>query len=387
MPSSRRLRRLRVEAPAGGTNIGPAVRHRILPGRLSGSFLRAGAKGLTATLLAGALAGLLAGCSTSPPAAIVNGEVITQAQLDAQLQAWASSPAYVQSFNAQMLERAEELEQQGETDVQAYTVRGDGSGPGVYGIVWAGVVELSNMITAVAVREYLDSHKEAPSAVQVAAAWASEDASNPTLWEQLPPEARTTAAQEDANNALASGKPTNSATDEKFYKAQEVYYWSQVCLTVVDASVSAPGGGIDLSASKKEAEELVSQLSGHPGASGARVTSGARYCLSPEQLIEQQAAFRQQVGALAPGMATAIRQSYGYEVVQVRARTTIPYSQEIAEDVEILAVHGGSQAPAAEPAVIAILKAAKVEVNPTYGSWVSVVPAGDVPEVVPPGSS
>ena len=90
-----------------GANIGPAVKPPVLARRsrrrLAATWRRASWRARTTPLAVVAVAGVLgsglSACSTSPPAAMVNGEVISQTELSQNLQRWSSSPAYVASFD------------------------------------------------------------------------------------------------------------------------------------------------------------------------------------------------------------------------------------------------------------------------------------------------
>ncbi len=124
------------------------------------------AKALTAVVMAVTLAGALSSCSASPPAATVNGQVITQGQLDQWLEAWSSSPVYVQAFEAASAAESEEAASQGEQQ-PAFSVQGTGSGPGDFGLVWT-TGRLSLLVSASAVHQYLERRGEAPSALEVA---------------------------------------------------------------------------------------------------------------------------------------------------------------------------------------------------------------------------
>jgi hypothetical protein len=340
-----------------------------------------------------ALAGALSSCSASPPAASVNGQVITQGQLDQYLEDWSSSPAYVQDFQAASQQEAQMAASQGQTE-PAFTVQGTGSGPDDFGLVWT-TGRLSLLVSAAAVHQYLERRGEAPSRLEVAAAWASEDAADPEVWQQLPAPLRSEVAVQDAEHALIEPRLSALKADESLYKAYTSDFWTQVCLRTVDVMVPGPGGGIDMAASRKQAEAIVGELNGTATAASApRVTSGALYCLTPEQLIDQAPAFRQQVGGLKTGQAVAIAESYGYEVVQVRSRAVIPFDDAVAADIEIVVAASNGQAPAwpvvgegTDTTLIQILKAATVDVNPLYGSWTTALPAPYVPQVWPAGAS
>ena len=115
----------------------------------------------------------------------------------------------------------------------------------------------------------------------------------------------------------------------------------------------------------------------------AGTAGGSRFCDSQEQFLQRGKAYDDAVGTLPVGQAVAVRRSYGYQAVKVLSRQVIPYSAEVADDIEVVAVHGGAEAPpTGDTKVIAILKAAKVSVNPTYGVWDTSVPAPYAPQVL-----
>jgi hypothetical protein len=331
--------------------------------------MRAGAKPVAAIALAGLLGGVLTSCSTSSPAAIVNGQTIGQAQLNQYLEAWADSPAYVSSYDdsaeEQYSEQVQEAESEGESaqDVSPPgLVEGNGTGPAVYGMQWA-TTEIRLLITQVAVQQYLAKHGKAPTPDEVAASWASQYAVDPAVWLQITAQARTGATEWVADHAQIDTKASNPKEDKQFYESELSYFWSQVCLATVDISVDN-NGKVDMAASKKQADAVANELSGAKGGVQPPVTSGARYCLSPEQAIGQPAQFRELLGVLHAGQATSIRENFGYEVVQVISRNTIPYNNEVAAIIDIVAVT--SQSGTSDPKVNSILSAAKIEFNPAY---------------------
>jgi len=330
---------------------------------------RAGAKPVATIVLAGILGGVLSSCTTSSPAATVNGQTITQAQLNEYLEAWAGSPAYVQSYDQaaeqQYSEELQQAQEQGESPQDIAPpglVAGNGTGPAVYGMQWA-TSEIRLLITQVAVQQYLAKHREAPTPVELAASWASQYAVDPAVWLQITAQARAGAAEWDADHAQIDAKATNPKEDKQFYKSEQSYFWSKVCLATVDISVDS-NGQVDMTASKKQADAVANELSGLKGGERVPVTSGARYCLSPEEVIEQPAEFRDLLGILPPGQAAPLPENFGYEVVQVTSRSTIRYNNEVAAVIDIVAVRGESQT--ADPKVSSILSAARIEFNPAY---------------------
>ena len=317
----------------------------------------------------GLLGGALTSCSAASPAAIVNGQTITQAQLNDYLEAWAGSPAYVQSYDqsaeAQYSEQVQEAQSEGESaqDVAPPAfVEGNGTGPAVYDMQWT-TTEIRLLITQLAVHQYLDKHREAPTPVELAASWASQYAVDPAVWLQITAQARAGAAEWDADHALIDTKLTNAKEDKQFYKGEQSYFWSKVCVATVDISVDS-NGQVDMAASKKQAEAVANELSGVKG--GPRYLSRAgpatAYHLSRQSNSRRSSAISSARCALAK--QRRYRENFGYEVVQVISRDAIPYNNRVAAIIDIVAISGQSQS--SDPKVNTILSAAKIEFNPAY---------------------
>jgi hypothetical protein len=195
---------------------------------------------------------------------------------------------------------------------------------------------------------------------------------------------------------MVQAKPPILASAEQFYKQNLPSFWSQVCLTSIDVSVPGPNGTIDMTASQKQAEAVAAELTAaSAGGATPTVGNGARYCLSPEQWIVEPAAFRQVVYGLAPGKAGMVAQSWGYEVVQVRSRTLIPFNSQVASVIGVVALGAGPtaytwpvQGDVSGTGLTRILKAADVKVDPAYGSWTTALPSPPyIPQVWPAGQA
>ena len=350
------------------------------------SLRRTGARPLAGAGISAVVAGaFLSGCGTAPYAATVNGEAISVQELAAHARDWASSPAFVKYQDSQFLAQEAQAQAQGQTNVPNNTVEGNGTGPNVYGMYWT-TLQLSNMITAVAVRQYLAARSDLPSTTQVAAAWSAEWADNPTIWSEVGQAARTDGATYDAYRAQLL--PLSDAkADAQFYAAHRAYFWTSVCLLEDDVAVSGRGGTVDMAASRTQAEQVAAQLTANPSAPPGSVSGGSRYCLSPEQLLARRAGFEAKINSLAPGHVALMRENWGYRVVLLTSRSQIPYSRAIAGDIEVVTTAGGAQGqPNSEPRVISVLKAARVRVNPAFGSWAANLPSPYAPQVLPPGA-
>ncbi len=134
---------------------------------------------------------------------------------------------------------------------------------------------------------------------------------------------------------------------------------------------------------------------GASGSAQAASTGGAQFCQSPQQLIQQSAPFAALVSSLAPGKAGIIPESFGYQVVLVRSRTVIPFDATVAAVINVVSLGAGIsatswpvQGDANSTGLTTILKSAKVQVNPAYGSWTTALPAPPyIPQVWPAGES
>jgi hypothetical protein len=321
---------------------------------------------VTGLLLVAGLGVGLSGCGTAPAAAIVNGQKISVQQLDQQMSEWASSPAYRKIYDQSSIQQAL---QSGNSNPQGVTVEGSGTGNEVYGRQWA-AMELTLMIDAAAVRQYLAAHHEAPTSQQVAAAWASEEATNPQMWEQLSPQARTQAAQQDAQAALLYGKASSGTADEQFYKRHQADFWSQVCLARSDVVVSGPNGTVNNAASRRQAESEAQAWSGAGQSSGAP-QSAAQSCDSGEQLLQEGEGFFKTMNGLPVGATAAIPANPGYQVVKVLSRQTIPYASWDATDIELVSQRNGNhfEFPISEGGIDKVVNRAHVSVNIAYGAW------------------
>ncbi|HET9059789.1 MAG TPA: hypothetical protein VFN61_07695 [Acidimicrobiales bacterium] len=321
---------------------------------------------LAGVLVVAGLAGGLSGCSTAPAAAVVNGQKISVQQLDQQMSDWASSPDYRLVYDQNSFQQAQ---RSGNQNPQGVTVEGAGTGSGVYGRQWAST-ELTLMIDATAIHQYLAAHHEAPTSQQVAAAWASEEAAAPQLWQQLSPQTRTQAAEQDAQAALVYGKPVSVAADQQFYAGHEADFWSQVCLARTDVVVSGANGNVDNSASKRQADSEAKAWSGTGSGSGAP-QGAAQSCYSGEQLLERGVGYFRTVSSLPVGGTAAIPAQPGYQVVKVLSRQTLPFAGWDATVIELVSQHNGNhfQFPIGEGGIDNLVNRANVSVNIAYGAW------------------
>jgi hypothetical protein len=316
-------------------------------------------------------AGALSACDASPVAASVNGTVIHQSTLLQQLTWWASSPDYIGAYNAQAAQEAQANNQQTSPQVL-------GDGTQTYGLQWT-TQQLTSMIVQTAIEQKLASEGKAPTAEQYNAAWSAEWANFSNAWRQFPEALRTTVAQRDADQAVL-GTTGNASSEQAYYKDHVADFFSQVCVRT-----AAVTGGLS------QARAVASTL-----ASKNTVTAdsaGVVTCYTPEQLIEQPAAFTNQVVGLKVGQVGAPQAaSFGYNVSRVTSRTVLAYNQTVANVIGIIEQGGSTQQSISDAKVIGLLKADKIHVDPGIGTWVTntqyppfILPAGEQIQSAPSG--
>jgi hypothetical protein len=268
-------------------------------------------------------------CDTSPYAAKVNSDVIKSSSLNAELAQWAGNQAYVTDFNSS------NSSAQGGSGT---TVAGDA--PGTYSTAWVAQI-LTDMIAASAIHQHLVDTNQLPGPELLAAARSLYQSVN--YWSQFSPAFRDTLTQRLAEEATFAPVPTGSAlaSVNQGYQQIKQYFYNEVCVR-------------EASAFDKAAAQAIT-------ASGS--VSGPTVCYTPIQLEDYPAAFRNAVTSLAVGaVSQPIQTDYGYQVVQVVSRQEQGFNPSVQK---VLSLVGGS----APDALTAVLRQAKVSVNPAYGSW------------------
>jgi hypothetical protein len=218
----------------------------------------------------------------------------------------------------------------------------------------------------------------------VTAAWDAEDATAPGAWRGFTPQLRSTLARADAEHALIETKLSGASGDKSFYDKNRANFWSQVCVSEVDLSQAGPNG-VNMNATKAEAEKLVSQVNSGASGAAASITSGQYYCLNPEQLIQRPPNFANSVGPAAVGKAVAVANQGGYQVVLVRSRSLVPFDQATEMVVDVVSSLGGYQGVGYnDTPLIDLLKEADIKVNPEYGAWDGTPPSPYAPQDLSP---
>lgn len=286
------------------------------------------------------------GCDSSTYAAVVNGQVITQTAFQAELAARVSNKAYVTA-----------LDQQGAQS----NLTVEGQAPGSYSAAFS-VFILGQLVQADAIHQYLEDHDQSPSASALAAARSIQELQFGAAWQAFPTAVRNQLVMALAERAEVEPQPTSTDIDQAAFTANEAWFFARVCTRLITVGVAGRGGGIDFAASAAMARQI--QAGYRPGQSGGLVT-----CFTPAQLEQRSPAFFSKVLALAPGRAAAPeRVKDGYTVLAVDSRVMQVFGPGTAAVLNYV-LNLNSSSTDSTPALIKVLAAANIKVNPTFGSW------------------
>ena len=282
-----------------------------------------------------ALSSVVTSCDTSPYAASVNSQVIKKTALDAELGAWAGNKQYVSAVDSS-------------SSSSGVTVVGDA--PGTYNNGWVSSI-LTNIVMATVVHQRVVSTGRRIDGTAMEAARAVSEISQ-IGWDSFPASFRDTLVLRLAEDAAVTPLAVNSQTLGEVYSQYRQYFFTRVCVRQAAAFSSA------------QASRLSSE---------ARI-AGIAVCYGQADLESQPASLRNAVMTLAVGKVSApLRTAYGYVVLQVSSRQSIPLSIELQRTISVAILNAQGLS---NNAVNGLLIKAKVKVNPAFGTWSSgqVVP-------------
>jgi hypothetical protein len=280
-------------------------------------------------------------CDTSPYAAEVNSQVIHQAELNAELGAWARNPVYVSSYNSASTNG---------------TVAGDA--PGTYNTTWVAGI-LSGMVDASVVRQQVVATGKMPSSASLAAARSVNEIGQ-VGWSDFSAAFRDVLVSRLADEAVLTPVAVPQATMLSAYHQYLPYFFLQVCTVSSSAFNAGQAAGI--------------------AAHG--VPNGVPFCYDQSLFEAQPPAFQHAVVSTQVGkVAAPIKTSYGYQVVKVTSRAVQPYTPELQQVLSLVINSGQGNA---NPVITGLLAKASVRINPAYGTWSSLQVK---PPAVPNGGS
>lgn len=315
-----------------------------------------------------------AGCDSSPVAASVDGSLIKQAALRAQMRGLASSPEFVQAWDS------------------SFSVPVRGSSPGTFSLAFSAST-LADLITATALRQHLAAtHQTVDPAIS--ATVRGYYALTAAGWFQFSPALRDELVAQASDTVAVQPDPGDLSLARQYLSdpTKQAYFFTQVCVRTVTATVPDGNGGVDFPASYARAQQIRAQQfpsspsttppSAPPGGNGGSAAAGgATVCYSPAQLEQQGQSFYDTVIGLAPGQSTPPqRTSYGYNLLAVDSRQLLPFSPAVGKAL----IYNSPNLTQVSPrrAVDRILAAARISLNPQFGHWDGTNPNG--PTIVGP---
>jgi hypothetical protein len=295
---------------------------------------------LSAVAVAVGLSVAAGACDTSPYAAVVDGHVVRQTSLNVELRYLSDNTRYIAAIT---------------NSSSGATVTG--AAPGTYSTAWTAHV-LTGIVTADAVHRYLAAHHDLPGGAMLTAARTVNAANYQSLWTAFPAAYRATLAERTAELAQLETPSAPASQLASDYERFRNYFFRDVCVRT--AAVSAATDAAALA----QAESLVARIDASK-TGAAHAQAGTVACYTPSQLETQGGKFMALVVGLPTGRAAPPQKTpYGYQVVAVVSRTTIPFAGDLQRALS--AVVTSNQPDATLDRVLAH---ARVKVNPAYGSW------------------
>jgi hypothetical protein len=185
-------------------------------------------------------------------------------------------------------------------------------------------------------------------------------------WQGFPASTRDEFVSSLADRAAIEPQPTTTADARTAFMSHQANFFSRVCTRVITVSILAPNGGIDFAASLAKANQIQSDFNG--GTLAGDTSGGSVTCYTQAQLEDQSQALFNEVLGLAPGQAAPlVKTGYGYNVLAVDSRVLQTFTSGTAE-VLAFALNSSNQS-GYTPALVHVLEAAKVKVNPAFGTW------------------
>lgn len=301
--------------------------------------------------VAAAVSVAAAGCDSAPSAASINGQVIKQTTLQAELRGRAANKAYVDAVD------------QAGTQSGGPTVAG--LSPASYSSGFAAGV-LDQIVEDGAIHQYLVAHNDLPPASALAAARGVEEVGAGAYWQGFPSSIRDEFVAALADRAQIEPRPTSTADARNAFMSHQANFFSRVCTRQITVSVLAPGGAIDFAASKSKSEHIQNDF--NAGMLAGDTGGGSVTCYSQARLEDQSQALFNEVLSLGPGQAAApVKSGDGYNVLAVDSRDLQTFTPDTAA-VLAFALNSSTQ-NGYTPALVRVLQATKVTVNPAFGIW------------------
>jgi hypothetical protein len=317
------------------------------------------------------------GDTIDPPAAKINGRVLSQSRLDAELDAMASNKSYVQL-----------LQQQGNTVL--------GAGTGTFSLPFVSRV-LTRQIYLELVHEEFARRKLVLTSADRAAVQpdVEREVGGKSVFAKFPARYRDDLVRRSAEvtkvQVAISGQKLDEAALRTYYDQNQDQF-VETCVSHILFSVLQPDGQVDTAATEAQS----AQLQASAAAAKARIDAGEDFGavareVSQDKTNNQQGGdlqcgaagrfvpeFEQAMDALQPGQVSApVKTQFGWHLIKVTSRGPKPFEQ-VTEDIRQRLIGEAQQGFGGF--LSGELVRAHISVNPRYGRFQK----GQNPGVVPP---
>jgi hypothetical protein len=166
-----------------------------------------------------------------------------------------------------------------------------------------------------------------------------------SFWYQLSPSFRQVLVERLAEQSVVTPVSTDQATLKRVFDQYRSYFYSQVCVL-----------------------EAFGTLSEMQALSGGGTISGTPVCYDQATMEQQPQDYQKAVLSLDVGKKSQpIQTGSGYQVVQVTSRVEQPFGTEVQKVLST--VVSEAQGSGVASTITDLVTAARVKVNPTFGSW------------------
>lgn len=294
--------------------------------------------------------------SATPYAAKVNGDTVTQADLNAEMRAILDNKEYLKYVEEQAAQSG---------GAESVLGKGDKTLSSAY------VATLLNgRIAGLLVRQELKRLKLSPTKAQLDNARERyEQQITKKVFASLPSEYRDYLVAQLADFDLFSEHLEKQGADEKaiqkYYEAHESEF-SETCVShiLVDSEAEAEGIIGRLGAGEDFAAIAKASSKDNQGPTGGSAAEGGSLgCLTSGEAASFIEPFREAMDELEPGeLSDAVKTQFGFHVIKVTERRVRPLDDATKQAI-------GEQLSDGNARIRELVKKAKIEVNPRYGTF------------------
>jgi len=328
-------------------------------------------------------AGALSACSgtSSSYAVVVNGTTISTSTLRNDLSALSSNSGFVTAYDASVAQASS----QGQTDL--VPVFATDTGNHAYTQGFSAIVLNTDIQSELVHAEVVRRHIQ-PSAADIAAATAGasqqfpNDASGKSVFPSFPAwfqqEYKLRTAEQTALNKALGPIASDTAAVNTFYKQNPQDFIATQCVSHILVKTEAEA--VRIRAAIVAGATFADQARHYSTDTGSAIKGGDLGCAAPGSFVP---AFERVADTIAVNqLSEPVHSTFGWHLIEVRSRQMQALDSTISGQIQQFL----KQETPVTAWVTDALKAAKVTVNPAYGSWDPLL-HGVAPPIAPPAAA